>query len=51
MLTFIGYDKEGHPIYSGSNHYFTKKNAANKTNVKNGAKKLIYFSSREILLL
>lgn len=25
VLTFIGYDKDGHPIYSGSNQYFTQK--------------------------
>ena len=40
MLTFIGYDKEGHPIYSGSNQYFTQtNNVPVKTNVDNGAKK------------
>ena len=26
ILTFIGYDKDGHPIYSGSNKYYTKNN-------------------------
>ena len=39
MLTFIGYDKDGHPIYSGANQYFTQNNVANKTNIDNGAKK------------
>ena len=39
MLTFIGYDKEGHPIYSGVNQYFTQNNTVNKTNIDNGAKK------------
>lgn len=36
MLTFIGYDKDGHPIYSGTNQYFTQNNVHN---VDNGAKK------------
>lgn len=36
MLTFIGYDKDGHPIYSGTNQYFTQNNVPN---VDNGAKK------------
>ena len=39
MLTFIGYDKDGHPIYSGANQYFTQTNAPVKANVDNGAKK------------
>ena len=39
MLTFIGYDKDGHPIYSGSNQYFTQNNVPNGTKVDNGAKK------------
>ena len=33
MLKFIGYDKDGHPIYSGTTQYYTPNN------VYNGAKK------------
>ena len=38
ILTFIGYDKDGHPIYSGSNQYFTQIPVA-KANVQNGGGK------------
>ena len=34
MLKFIGYDKDGHPIYSGTAQYYTPNNIVN-----NGAKK------------
>ena len=33
-LTFIGYDKDGHPIYSGSNKYYTKNNGNVEKNKK-----------------
>ena len=33
-LTFIGYDKDGHPIYSGNNQYYTQNNA----NINKGQK-------------
>ena len=34
QLTFIGYDKDGHPIYSGKNQYFTATNTNVNTNGK-----------------
>ena len=39
VLTFIGYDKDGHPIYSGSNQYFTQNNIASNANNNNDVKK------------
>ena len=35
ILTFIGYDQNGHPIYSGSNQYFTKNVPTNVNSNKN----------------
>ena len=32
VLTFIGYDKDGHPIYAGSNQYFAQNNIALNVN-------------------
>ena len=34
QLTFIGYDKDGHPIYSGKNQYFTTTATNVNTNGK-----------------
>ena len=39
VLTFIGYDKNGHPIYSGSTQYFTQNNMSNKINADNNVVK------------
>ena len=39
VLTFIGYDKDGHPIYSGSNQYFTQNQNIKQVNNNNNANK------------
>lgn len=38
VLNFIGYDKDGHPIYSGTNQYFTQVSVPN-ANAQNGGGK------------
>ena len=38
-LTFIGFDKDGHPIYSGNNQYFTQNQNIKQVNNNNNANK------------
>ena len=39
VLTFIGYDKDGHPIYSGSNQYYTQNQMIKQVNNNNNVNK------------